>query len=111
MNLRPILQYIALTLVNCTEMCAVDYFNTELSGPVSFVLLSLTWCAYLEFAVGGILFRPDSQNNKTFQPMGLVQQLDWPLTKCAAWYPSFWDLNYYMVMFGSAGTYTVWSYF
>ncbi len=113
MNLRPFLQYIGLTLVNCIEIHTIHTINldAELLGLLSFTLVSLTWCAYLEFAVGNIIFKPDSQNERTFQPMAIIQQLDWPLERREAWHPNYWDLNYYMVMFSSVGAYSIWSYF
>ena len=107
MKLRPFLQYVGLTLINCVEIHTVNYLDAELAALLSFTMVSLTWCVYLEFAVGGILFRPDSQNNKTFQPMAIIRQLEWPWIRREAWHPSYWDLNYYMVMLSSVGAYSI----
>ena len=106
MNLQTCFQYMGLITINCAEIHAVNsMIKPEWSHLTSLLLLTTTWSIYVEQTVGGILFRPNTQNNPTFQIRGVLNQMKWPLTDRYAWRPDFWDLNYYMVLVGSTGLY------
>jgi hypothetical protein len=111
MNWRAFIQYLGLIGVNCAEIHTIKQLtdNTVWIGLASAALLTMTWGAYIELAVGGILFRPDNQGNRNFQIKGLSHQLVWPLVYRQAWRPDFWDLNYYTVLVGTTAAYS-WYY-
>jgi len=101
MNWQPFVQYLCLIGINCVEIASVN----QLTVP-SIVLPTATWILYLEFAVGSVLFRPDSKGDLNLVLGGVQHQLLWPLVDRHAWRPEFWDLNYYMVAGGTALAYS-----
>ncbi len=112
MNWQAIIQYFGLVGTNCAQVHMVYYITGDegWSRLISLALISLSWGAYIELAIGGILFRPDSQHIRTFQLQNLLSQVSWPLTDRRAWRPDYWDLNYYTVLGGSIASYVAWNY-
>ena len=92
MNWRALIQYLGLIGVN----------YTLLKKGTHPTLLTVVWGVYLEMAVGGVLFRPNSKGGRDLQLLGITNQLVWPLTDYNAWRPDFWDLNFYTVAGGTA---------
>ena len=107
MNWHALAQYTGLVGFNCAEIYAIDYLSNHAwwSPIVSGAMIQVVWGAYIEAALGGILFRPDALNNARFCPQGLLPMIEWPLTHTVPWKPEFWDLNYYVVMAGTAAAY------
>ncbi|MEX0596658.1 MAG: hypothetical protein WD512_09165 [Candidatus Paceibacterota bacterium] len=82
------------------------FANYYLQGlSISFVI----WMLYLELnpKLGGIFFRPDSNNVPKFKFTNVIPMLKYPFQNWNFWYPSNWDLNF--MIFSNIGSiiYTV----
>jgi len=63
------------------------------------IIVFVIWIIYLEFSprLGNIILRPNSKGTTTFTLAGVGALMAKPLTDKTFWYPSFWDLNIYVL--------------
>ena len=61
-------------------------------------IVTLIYIAWVEYSVGNVLFRTNSQGTKSFNPSSLLNLMMNPLRKSYLWTRNTIDLNYPLIV-------------
>jgi hypothetical protein len=66
-----------------------------------FIFVYIIWLCYLEFSpsLGGIVLRPNSEGEMIISYNSIMNISFYPLRNMNCWYPRFWDLNIFIIIF------------
>ena len=64
-----------------------------------FIIITIAFIVYVEYSVGGILFRPNSLGKNALNIRSLLSYLIDPLYNRFLWNPELLDVNYPFIIF------------
>ena len=85
------------------------YKNFFICSTVSLFL----WALYLQFSpkIGNIWIRDDSEGNRIFVPVNILNMIYHSISRITFWYPSNWDLNVFIWIFSGNGLFFLYKYY
>ena len=78
---------------------------------ISYVfIITLIFCIWIEYTVGNVLIRQNSSGNYIFTIYGMLDFLTHPLRNLILWNPTYWDINYILILIISISGYFIYEY-